>query len=64
MNPYLKYTGMAFQLVFFILAGYWIGKWVANYFGGNETTGTAIGIIFFLGAGLFKIIRDVLKELN
>ena len=64
MNPYLKYSGMAFQLVFFILAGYYSGKYAGAALGWNQSTSSAVGLLFFLSTGLFKIIRDILKENN
>jgi len=62
MNPYLKYTGLGFQLLFFIFAGYFIGKWASSYLGINETSGSAFGALFFLTFGLYKMIREVMKE--
>jgi hypothetical protein len=53
---------MAFQLVFFILAGYYIGKYAGAAMGWNQSTTSAVGLLFFLSTGLFKIIRDILKE--
>ena len=64
MNKYLKYTNLAFQLILFIFAGYYFGKWIADYFGLNPSNGSAIGIVLMLGAGLFKIIQDILKDLK
>lgn len=53
---------MAFQLVFFILAGFYIGKYAGAAMGWNQSTSSVIGLLFFLSSGLFKIIRDILKE--
>jgi len=64
MNRYLKYTNLAFQLILFIFAGNYFGKWTANYFGLNPSNGSAIGIVLMLGLGLFKIIRDILEDLK
>ena len=55
---------MAFQLVFFILAGYYLGKYAGKVLGWNQSTSSAIGLLFFLSTGLYKIIRDILKENN
>jgi putative effector of murein hydrolase LrgA (UPF0299 family) len=62
MNPYLKYTNLAFQLILYIFAGNYFGKWIATYFHFNPSTGSAIGILIMLGLGLYKIIRDIMKE--
>jgi len=64
MNPYLKYSGMAFQLILFLLVGYYLGKYVSGFLGISPSTGSAVGMLFFLLTGLFKIIRDILKEAN
>ncbi len=62
MNPYLKYSGMAFQLVFFLLAGYYLGKYLGGLLGFDPGSSAAFGMLFFLGTGMFKIIRDILRE--
>ena len=62
MNPYLKYANLGFQLLFFIIAGYFLGLWIAQYFHLNESKGSAFGMLFFIVFGLAKLIRDVMKE--
>ena len=62
MNPYIKNTRLGFQLLFFIIAGYFIGKITAPHIHISETTGAAFGALFFLSFGLFKIIKELLKE--
>jgi len=64
MNKYLKYTNLAFQLILFIFAGNYFGKWIAEYFGYNPATGSAVGILILLILGLIKIVRDVLADMN
>ena len=62
MNPYIKYTGLAFQLILFIFSGYYFGKMIANYFGSDPVIGSVVGILTMLVLGLFRIIKDVRKE--
>jgi hypothetical protein len=62
LNPYFKYSQLGIQLVAYILAGYWLGKWLGPKVGWKESSGMVLGIMFFLGLGLYKIIREVLKE--
>jgi hypothetical protein len=62
LNQYLKYTQLGIQLVFYILTGYFLGGWLGPKAGFSESGGAVAGILFFLGLGLFKVIRDVLKE--
>jgi len=64
MNNYLKYTGMGAQLLFAILAGYFLGKWVAGALSFNETTGAAFGSLILLCGSLIKIVMDVMKDSN
>lgn len=62
MNPYLKYTSMGFQLLFFIIVGYYLGMGVARFFHLNESGGSAFGMLFFIAFGLMKLIREVIQE--
>jgi hypothetical protein len=62
MNPYLKYTNLAFQLILYIFSGYYFGKWIAEHLGYGNSAGSAIGILVMLMIGLTKIIRDLLQE--
>lgn len=62
MNPYLKYTSLGFQLLFYVFAGYFIGKLIAQFFDFKETTGSVFGMLLFTAGGLYKIIREVLRE--
>jgi hypothetical protein len=64
VNPYLKYTQMGVLLVAYILAGYWLGKWLGPKAGIKESTGSVVGILFFLGLGLFKMVKEVLDEIK
>jgi hypothetical protein len=62
MNPYLKYSGMAFQLILFLLAGFFGGKYLAHWLGWDEKVFSAVGMLIFLSGGLFSIVRNLLKE--
>lgn len=64
MNPYLKYTGLAFQLLFFIGAGYWLGNFAGPWLGFSKSTGQGFGILLFLVFGLVHVLKEVLKDLN
>lgn len=64
MNSYLKYSGLAFQFLAYMLAGYWLGYWLGPYLGGSRDTSAVVGLLLFLVGGLYKIIREVLEELK
>ena len=62
MSPYIKYTSLGFQLLFFIGAGYFLGKWGGPYIGIQESTAAAFGALIFLSLGLYKLVREVMQE--
>lgn len=62
MNPFLKYSGLAFQMLAYVLAGYWAGHWIAVWTGMNPATGSVTGLMIFLTGGMAKIIRDILRD--
>jgi len=62
-NTWVKYSGLAFQFVAFLAAGYWLGSYLGSWLGWSKGNGELAGILFFLVTGLVKIIRDILREL-
>lgn len=62
MNTYLKYTGIAFQLLFLMAAGYFLGKWLGPKVGMTTSNGAVLGLMLFLVAGLYRLIKEVLDE--
>jgi len=64
LNNYLKYTGLAFQFLAAILLGFWLGKWLDGV-SQNEKPYFTMGLMMlFLGATLYKVIRDITNEQN
>lgn len=62
MNTYLKYTGMAFQLLFLMAAGYYMGQWMGPKVGLSVSSGAVLGLMFFLLVGLYRLIKEVMDE--
>ncbi|HMY83316.1 MAG TPA: AtpZ/AtpI family protein [Saprospiraceae bacterium] len=59
-NTYLKYSGMAFQLIGVIVFGYLIGNYLDDTFRPGKTKYWTAGLILlFLMAYLYKIIKDL-----
>ena len=58
-NQYLRYTGMAFQLLVLLLFGAWLGGKADRYFNSSEPYFTAGILLFFLIAYLVKIYYDL-----
>ena len=59
VKNYLKYSGMAFQMVAYILVGVFIGRKLDQYFATSRPLLTALMAILFLGVYLFKLVRDL-----
>ena len=59
-NAYLKYSGMAFQLVAAILIGVFVGKKLDAYFQFDRPYMTAASALLFLLAGLYVSLKDLL----
>jgi hypothetical protein len=61
-STWIKYSGLAFQFVAFLLSGYWLGGYAAEQLGWDKGNGQVAGMLFFLVTGMVKIIRDLLRE--
>ena len=61
-NRYMKYSGMAFQLIGGIILGYFVGSKVDQWLE-MKTPLFTIGLaLFFTIGSLILIIRDLMKE--
>ena len=58
-NAYLKYSGMAFQIVAYLLVGIFIGKKLDTHFDTEQPIFTAILAMLFLAAYFFKLYIDL-----
>jgi F0F1-type ATP synthase assembly protein I len=61
-NTVLKYSGMAFELLAFILIGYWVGNKADQYFQNTKPILAVFGIIFMTAAALYRVIRSVEQD--
>lgn len=59
-NQYLKYSGIAFQMIAVILMGVFIGKFLDKLFQSNIIF-TTILTLFFVGLSLYIALKDFIK---
>ena len=59
-NPYLKYSGMAFQMLIIILLGVGLGMFLDEKFGTGQVF-TTICSLFFICASIYISLKDFLK---
>lgn len=60
-NAYLKYSGMAMQLLVLLLLAAWGGQKLDSYFELSQPFITIAFLLGALGAFLFRLVRDVSK---
>ncbi|MDA9952351.1 MAG: AtpZ/AtpI family protein [Chitinophagales bacterium] len=60
-NKYLKYSGMAFQMIATILLGLGIGYFLDDYLG-TEKIFTAIFTLLFVIASIYLTLKDFIKK--
>lgn len=58
-NSYLKYSGMAFQIIAYVVVGIFLGKKLDEYLQREDQLFTALLAIFFLGLFFFKVFVDL-----
>lgn len=61
-NAYLKYSGMAFQIIAYLLVGIFLGKKLDQYFNMDQPLFTALLSVVFLAAFFFKIYVDLIRN--
>ena len=60
-KDYLKYSGMAFQILAYLAIGVFLGKQLDKYFETSKSYFTAFLTIFFLAAFFVKLFYDLKK---
>ncbi len=61
-TSYLKYSGLAFQMVFILGIGWWIGSFGDRYFDFPKPYLSILTAMIFL-VGLFvKLYRDIIQD--
>lgn len=61
-NEVLKYSGMAFQMAFCLVLGWWIGRQADRYLDNNKPYVALTLSILFLAAYFVKLIRDISRK--
>lgn len=61
-NELLKYSGMAFQMAFCLIVGWWLGHWLDKYAGTPKPYFAIALSVLFLAAYFVKLIRDISKK--
>ena len=61
-NSYLKYSGMVFQLFVLLLIAGWGGKKIDAYLGNETPYITALLIIIFFVAYMYKLYIDLVRD--
>ncbi len=61
-NAYLKYSGMASQLLVLILVAAWLGGKIDTYFHLEKRWFTAFMVLFFFSGWFYQLYRDVTKS--
>lgn len=62
VNNYLKYSGMAFQMVGTMLVGIFIGRWLDHKLATPQPYFTALFALVFTGAAIYLTLRDFLSK--
>lgn len=62
INNYLKYSGMAFQMVGTMLLGVLMGKWLDRKLETPQPYFTAIFALLFTVAAIYLVLRDFLAK--
>lgn len=62
VNPYLKYSGMGFQLIAALCLGAWLGDWLDKKIENQTPYFTIALLLLFLAGVLTSIIRDLSRE--
>lgn len=62
VNNYLKYSGMAFQMVGTMLVGIFIGRWLDRKLDTPQPYFTALLALVFTSAAIYLVLRDFLAK--
>ncbi len=62
INNYLKYSGMAFQMVGTMLVGVLLGKWLDRTLNTPQPYFTAVFALLFTVAAIYLVLRDFLAK--
>lgn len=58
---YLKYSGMAFQMILYIAVGAFLGQWLDNRFHIEEGYFTVACLLLFSLGGMYIVLKDIIS---
>jgi F0F1-type ATP synthase assembly protein I len=61
-SDYLRYSGLAFQLIALILIGVWLGGKIDAWQQSEQPIWTAIFSLLFVCAGMYQLFRELSKK--
>jgi|JI81BgreenRNA_FD_contig_123_6815_length_5079_multi_5_in_0_out_2_3 F0F1-type ATP synthase assembly protein I len=61
IQDYIRYSGLAFQLIALLLVGMWLGGLADEALALETPWFTLLGVLLGLGAGLYQLLRDLLQ---
>lgn len=61
-SQYIRFTGIAFEMLAFILIGYWLGGKANDYYALEAPILTLIGILLGVGGSMYNLIRKLPKD--
>jgi hypothetical protein len=61
MNPYIKYSTMAFQMVVIIGAGVYLGRYLDEKYPRDFQVFTVLCSLLAVFLSIFQVIREVIK---
>jgi hypothetical protein len=62
VNVYLKYSSLAFQLLFIVGGAYLVGKYIDQKIGWSFPVFTILLILLFFSAFLYKLYMELTKK--
>ncbi len=60
-NPFFKYAGLGFQLMFTIAAGVWVGIQIDKYMANKQPWAAIICSLLFMAGGMYAFIKSLPK---
>lgn len=61
-NQYIRFTSIGFEMLAFILIGYWLGGKANDYFELKSPIFTLVGTLLGVGGSMYNLIRKLPKD--
>lgn len=61
-NAYIRYSGLATQMIVSVLMGTWLGQWLDEYLAMSFPLFTVVLSLTFLSGSFYLLIRDLQKD--